>query len=836
MFPVPLRRLCVWFLVLLLGVPAGAPARAAGEWAGGPQLEEAVRVLRAAGIVQGDPDGGLRLRDPLTRAELVKLLVAASGQGPAAAGEGVFPDVEAGFWAAGYIAAARSAGLVSGYEDGTFRPRRPVSVAEVVRLTAALAGLAPDGADWPGAWLRAGARAGVVPPEAGLEADAGRPATRAEAFLLLHRALQVAGGPGANPVRGVPAKAEPAAAGQAGSAGPAAAAPADGAPGRPARLLAPAELQVRAGEAVPVDVRVLDEQGRELPGVAVVGQSDIGVWEAAGARTFRPYGSAGQGTLTLSVPGVAPVRVRVQVLPGPVAVLDLVGSRYPRRDAVAEFRVGSAMDAFKNPVAMPPEEIRWSVEPPDAAEVGAGGRITFRRSGDFTVVARAGQAEGRLPVHVSGPFTGVRIKGPDGELVANGETEYELEVRAVDAAGVPVAGYELEMSLVQPLPPGVTLTHVDPAVRDGVRRYRIRVEGVPRTVVLTARAEDRAAASRGYVEGSARFTVAAPKAAALELVPARRHLGRNGGLLPVEVRVVDQAGAPLRQATREVHLKVTGPATVTPAAVTYSGSTGAQVILSGTGGTGEVTLTASAYRLPEASVTVTALDVGAPAALVLSSPMAGKFINPAAPAPYNGARVMIQAVDANGIPVAGPASVTVTMARPSGEVKIDGRPAGEPVQVPLNPVTGSGSLRVEVGRYGGEILLVAAAPGLAEGRVALYATAQPRGVTDPAAQAGFLVPRELRARPGEAVAARLQVLDAAGLGTSNPRGRTVTLTADPGLEVNGAGGRLTVLPNRYGIADIELRAMAAGTYRVHIGGGELPAAAGMEAVTLVVEP
>ncbi|MCI3924683.1 S-layer homology domain-containing protein [Paenibacillus sp. TRM 82003] len=66
---------------------------------------------------------------PITRGELASMLVGTLGL-DASAGT-AFADVAAGDAHAGAIGAAYEAGVVSGYEDGTFRPNRPVSRQEL---------------------------------------------------------------------------------------------------------------------------------------------------------------------------------------------------------------------------------------------------------------------------------------------------------------------------------------------------------------------------------------------------------------------------------------------------------------------------------------------------------------------------------------------------------------------------------------------------------------------------------------------------------------------------------------------------------------------------------
>ena len=61
-----------------------------------------------------------------------------------------YPDVPRDHWASGYVEAAVSLGLVSGYSDGTFRPDQPMGWAEGVSLVLALLGYGPE--DFSGAY------------------------------------------------------------------------------------------------------------------------------------------------------------------------------------------------------------------------------------------------------------------------------------------------------------------------------------------------------------------------------------------------------------------------------------------------------------------------------------------------------------------------------------------------------------------------------------------------------------------------------------------------------------------------------------------------------------
>ena len=83
------------------------------------------------GIANGYLDGTFRPEQPVSRAELVKLI---ASYFTVEGGTSPFPDVPDGHWAAEVVSFAAEEGWVSGYPDGTFRPDAPVSRAEAVKI------------------------------------------------------------------------------------------------------------------------------------------------------------------------------------------------------------------------------------------------------------------------------------------------------------------------------------------------------------------------------------------------------------------------------------------------------------------------------------------------------------------------------------------------------------------------------------------------------------------------------------------------------------------------------------------------------------------------------
>lgn len=102
---------------------------------------EAMRQAVAAGLLEGYPDGTIRLDRPVTREETAVLLdrmmqrAASGGAGSfsdaAASGSLPFRDVAAGSWSAAAIGRLAAAGIVTGAADGLFVPQRLITRAEI---------------------------------------------------------------------------------------------------------------------------------------------------------------------------------------------------------------------------------------------------------------------------------------------------------------------------------------------------------------------------------------------------------------------------------------------------------------------------------------------------------------------------------------------------------------------------------------------------------------------------------------------------------------------------------------------------------------------------------
>ena len=167
-------------LSLSLVVPAGAVSSST-----------AVEAIQALGIITGDSSGGLNLSSPVTRAEFVTMMTAASsykdsiGEG---SGVSLFKDVKSDHWASEYIKLAVEQGWMSGYVDGTFRPDNQITLEEA--CTALLKMLGYDSSTLAGSYPSAQlSKASSVGLRDDVDAVQGEALTRQDCVLLFYNLL-----------------------------------------------------------------------------------------------------------------------------------------------------------------------------------------------------------------------------------------------------------------------------------------------------------------------------------------------------------------------------------------------------------------------------------------------------------------------------------------------------------------------------------------------------------------------------------------------------------------------------------------------------------------------
>ena len=111
----------------------------AGSW-----YNTYVATLNNAGVITDSANGYFRPNEAITRAELAAMLASFTETTRAA---NYFDDVSANHWAAKAIAICAKLGWITGYPDGSFRPDRNVTRAELMAMINRATGRAPKSAD-----------------------------------------------------------------------------------------------------------------------------------------------------------------------------------------------------------------------------------------------------------------------------------------------------------------------------------------------------------------------------------------------------------------------------------------------------------------------------------------------------------------------------------------------------------------------------------------------------------------------------------------------------------------------------------------------------------------
>ncbi len=170
-------------VVLSVGVVGTAAAAAPyPDMAEDASYQETVGYLTQVGIFAGQGDGNFHGEASLTRAEAARVVVNMKGttwndrfrestpMDLSAYTEAPCSDVSASHWAAGCIAYCAEQGIITGYEDGTFRPEEPVTYAEFAAIILRALELA-EPADWT--------QTTSLLTQAGLDANLSRPIAEA---------------------------------------------------------------------------------------------------------------------------------------------------------------------------------------------------------------------------------------------------------------------------------------------------------------------------------------------------------------------------------------------------------------------------------------------------------------------------------------------------------------------------------------------------------------------------------------------------------------------------------------------------------------------------------
>lgn len=184
-----LKRICALFsaICMLIVISPAYTAHALEPHDG------ILMLLSEFDIMQGDPDGNLRLDDIVTRAEFTKAAVCTSLYKDMVATHisvSPFKDVTYKHWSAPYVRVGVTNGLVSGYPDASFRPDENVLYEEAVTIMLRVLGYTDGdfGTSWPYGQL---GLADNLDMTDNVGSSAGEALTRAQVAQLIYNTLSV---------------------------------------------------------------------------------------------------------------------------------------------------------------------------------------------------------------------------------------------------------------------------------------------------------------------------------------------------------------------------------------------------------------------------------------------------------------------------------------------------------------------------------------------------------------------------------------------------------------------------------------------------------------------
>lgn len=194
------------FAVLAVGeksiqpeLPVAAFTDIAGHWA-----ENAIRNAAGKGLVNGYLDGTFKPNGSISRAEFTVMLAKAFDLKGTGSTLSFADEAKIGAWAKEAVVQAVEAGIVSGYEDGSFRPNERITRAEMTAMIAralkltlnaeATTSFADDAAipKWAKSAVEAIHQLGIVNGRGDGKFVPNETATRAEAITILVKLLEMA--------------------------------------------------------------------------------------------------------------------------------------------------------------------------------------------------------------------------------------------------------------------------------------------------------------------------------------------------------------------------------------------------------------------------------------------------------------------------------------------------------------------------------------------------------------------------------------------------------------------------------------------------------------------
>ena len=122
---------------MILSMGAVSTFAAYSDVEAGTVVSEAVDILSGLNILTGFEDGTFKPAETVTRAQMAAIICRMLGyedQAQSSMGSTVFNDVAADHWASGYINVAQAQQIINGYGDGNYGPEDKVTYEQAVKM------------------------------------------------------------------------------------------------------------------------------------------------------------------------------------------------------------------------------------------------------------------------------------------------------------------------------------------------------------------------------------------------------------------------------------------------------------------------------------------------------------------------------------------------------------------------------------------------------------------------------------------------------------------------------------------------------------------------------
>lgn len=129
-----LSAMLISFITTLLFISTAAAAAPFKDVPSNHWAYSDIQILAGKGILNGYSDGSFKPGQNVTREQAAKIISLAADIEPVYPKTATYPDVPTSHWAFGYIEGLSAAGVIDGKANGSFAPKEPLTRAQMAKI------------------------------------------------------------------------------------------------------------------------------------------------------------------------------------------------------------------------------------------------------------------------------------------------------------------------------------------------------------------------------------------------------------------------------------------------------------------------------------------------------------------------------------------------------------------------------------------------------------------------------------------------------------------------------------------------------------------------------